>query len=243
MRRSSRSVSVVGAIDDIRDLSPLVKLMLTLGAVLILFGFGVVVRWIDVPGHGYVAFGPWAVVITGVWVLFVVHATNFTDGIDGLAAGIAAIAAVAFVILAFRWLSTPLGEARADTKTVAVLAAAVAGACIGFLRYNFNPAKIFMGDAGSLCLGLLLAGMAIVGLFKTLLLCFVVPIALGLPLADALWAIVRRTAAGQPAYRPDRKHIHHRLVDAGFSQRRAVLMLYAIAACLAGLAVYVGSPR
>ncbi len=110
------AVSVVGAIDDIRDLSPLVKLALTLGAVLILFGFGVVVRWIDVPGHGYLAFGPWAVVITGVWVLFVVHATNFTDGIDGLAAGIAAIAAMAFVILAFRWLGTPLGEARADTE-------------------------------------------------------------------------------------------------------------------------------
>lgn len=238
------TVTVIGVLDDVRDLSPLAKLLLTMAAAAVLIPLDVVVQGINVPGFGFVYLGPWARLLTLLWVVFMIHATNFIDGMDGEAAGISAIAAAAFVVLALLWLRRPQDpDVVADMSMVAVLSSAVVGASLGFLRYNFNPARIFMGDAGALLLGLLLAGLSIVGLFKTVLLCVAPVIILGLQVFDTVWAVVRRTAAGQPAYRPDRGHIHHRLLDAGLSHRQAVLILYAIAACLAGLAVFVGAPR
>jgi len=236
-------ITAVGAADDIADLRAWRKLLLSVAAATILVPFGVVVEGIAVPGHGFVGFDVFAVTATIVWVVGLVHASNLMDGMDGEAAGLTAIAASAFLVLGLMWLrvDSPVAP-HEDLALVAVMSAAVVGACLGFLRHNFHPARIFMGDAGSQLLGLLLAALAIIGLFKTVLLCVVPVIVLGLQIADTVWAIVRRKLAGRPAFAPDRGHVHHRLLDMGFSQRGAVLMLYAIAVGLAVLAIHLGSP-
>ena len=162
--------------------------------------------------------------ITILWIVGITNAVNLIDGLDGLACGVSTISSMTLLVIALR-LAEP---------DVAILTAALAGGCLGFLPYNLNPAKIFMGDTGSTFLGFILAVVSIQGLFKFYtIISFAVPfLMLGLPIFDTCFAIIRRLARGQSPMAPDRGHIHHRLIDTGFSQKQAVAMLYVISAIL-----------
>ncbi|MBD9032530.1 MAG: undecaprenyl/decaprenyl-phosphate alpha-N-acetylglucosaminyl 1-phosphate transferase, partial [Veillonella atypica] len=156
---------------------------------------------------------------------------NLIDGLDGLAAGISFIACIAVCAMTLQ-----LGQID-----LACIALALAGATVGFLRYNFNPAKIFMGDTGSMLLGYTLAAISVMGAVKTAAtIALVVPaIVLGLPILDTLFAIVRRKISGRPIFKPDKGHVHHRLLAQGLSQKQAVLMMYAVTALFGGVSVIV----
>lgn len=162
--------------------------------------------------------------ISVLWIVAITNSVNLIDGLDGLACGVSTISSMTLLVIALI-VSEP---------DVAILMAALAGACIGFLPYNLNPAKIFMGDTGSTFLGFILATVSIQGLFKFYaIISFAVPfLMLGLPIFDTCFAILRRVAKGQSPMSPDRGHIHHRLIDMGFSQKQAVAVLYIISAIL-----------
>jgi len=164
--------------------------------------------------------------VTVIWIVAITNAVNLIDGLDGLACGVSTISAATMLVIAL------LG--RVSELDVAVMMAALAGACIGFLPYNFNPAKIFMGDTGATFLGFIMATVSVEGMFKQYaIISFVVPfLMLGLPIFDVCFAVVRRVSHGQNPMKPDRGHVHHRLIDMGFSQKQAVGVLYVISAIL-----------
>ena len=220
-------VVAVGVVDDSHPLGAGVKFILQIVAALIAVGHGVVIETIANPfpwGGTYWSFGIWAVPITVIWIVAVTNSVNLIDGLDGLADGVSTIGAFTMLVIA-------LTVAEPD---VALLMAALAGGCIGFLPYNLNPAKIFMGDTGSTFLGFILATVSIEGLFKSYaIISFAVPfLMLGLPIFDTCFAILRRVSHGQSPMAPDRGHIHHRLIDMGFNQKQAVAVLYVISAIL-----------
>ena len=166
--------------------------------------------------------------VTVIWIVAVTNSVNFIDGLDGLACGVSTISAATMLVIA-------LLVSELDSELdVAVMMAALVGACIGFLPYNFNPAKIFMGDTGSTFLGFVMATVSVNGMFKQYaIISFVVPfLMLGLPIFDECFAIIRRLSRGQSPMAPDRGHVHHRLIDMGFSQKQAVGVLYVISAIL-----------
>ncbi len=219
---------VLGMIDDRWELSPLRKMGGQILIVALLWYLGVRIRSIPFTG-GEQQFADWAsFLVTLVWIIGLVNAVNFIDGVDGLAAGVCAIAAGSMCLML---LSTASWAAGAS--------AALCGACIGFLRYNFHPAKIFLGDTGSMLLGFWLATIAIASNAKaaaatTLILPLIV---MGVPVFDTLWAIVRRSLARQAPWKADRGHIHHRLLARGFTPVKTVLVLYSISFVLGASAV------
>jgi UDP-GlcNAc:undecaprenyl-phosphate GlcNAc-1-phosphate transferase len=162
--------------------------------------------------------------VTVIWIVAITNAVNLIDGLDGLACGVSTISAATMLVIAL----------LVSELDVAVMMAALVGACIGFLPYNFNPAKIFMGDTGSTFLGFVMATVSVNGMFKQYtIISFVVPfLMLGLPIFDECFAIIRRLSHGQSPMAPDRGHVHHRLIDMGFSQKQAVGVLYVISAIL-----------
>ena len=178
----------------------------------------------------YFSLGILTIPVTILWIVGITNAVNLIDGLDGLAAGVSSIAAM--TMLAVGLLTNEV--------MVAIVMAALAGSCIGFLPYNFNPAKIFMGDTGSTFLGFMLATMSIEGFFKFYaVISFAVPfLILGLPIFDTASAIMRRLMEGRNPMSPDRGHVHHRLVDMGFNVKQAVAILYAISGTL-GLAAVI----
>ena len=178
----------------------------------------------------YLVLPEWlSVIVTVIWIVFITNAVNFIDGLDGLAAGVSAIMSVSLVFISIR-----VGE-----YPIAIMGIALMGSCFGFLPFNFNPAKIFMGDTGSTFLGFMLATLSIQGVFKSYaVISFAVPLLiLGLPLFDALFAMIRRILRGESPMKADRGHLHHRLVDMGFSQKQTVFILYAISGVLGITAV------
>ena len=224
----------VGIIDDIRDLPAKVKLLFQIIAALIAAGFGVNIGYIANPfsqwfGPLYINLGWMAVPITVIWIVGVTNAVNLIDGLDGLAVGISSIASVALLALTI----------FSQNLNTAIMTAALAGAGFGFLPYNFNPAKIFMGDTGSTFLGFVLACISVQGLMKMhALISFAVPVLiLGLPIFDTLFAIIRRLLTGRSIMAPDRGHLHHRLLDMGFSQKQTVAILYTLTSILCLTAV------
>jgi UDP-GlcNAc:undecaprenyl-phosphate GlcNAc-1-phosphate transferase len=222
-------ITIVGAIDDWRELPPLWKLGGQVGAALILVLSGVYVEHFTLPFLGRVELGAAGEPITLVVLVAIMNAVNFSDGVDGLAAGVCAIAAIAFAVIAF-----DLGRGGAG-----VLALVTAGGAAGFLVHNFHPASIFMGDAGSNLLGLLLGATIIEGSLKTnALIALAAPlIVLAVPFLDTTFVVLKRMKYRRPVYRADANHFHHRFARIGFSQRRTVLWLYAWTATMAGLAV------
>lgn len=168
--------------------------------------------------------------VTILWIVAVTNAVNLIDGLDGLACGVSTISSLSMLVIAL----LVSGMDVAVEMDVAVVMAALAGACIGFLPFNFNPAKIFMGDTGATFLGYIMATMSVQGMFKMYsLISFVVPfLVLGLPIFDVTFAVIRRVSHGQNPMTPDRGHIHHRLIDMGFSQKQAVGVLYLVSAIL-----------
>jgi UDP-GlcNAc:undecaprenyl-phosphate GlcNAc-1-phosphate transferase len=214
-------MTTLGGIDDIRPLHPAVKLggQAAIAAVPIAFSGGTIsIDHVTLPVVGAFNLGPATYPVTIVWIVAIANIVNFIDGMDGLAAGFCGIAAMTFAIL-----SVSLGHAEA-----AATAAIVTGAAFGFLRYNFHPATIIMGDSGSLMLGYLLATLAIEGVLKTAAaVSLVFPlVVLALPILDTSFVILKRLKYRQPIYQADRWHFHHRFANIGFSQRRTALTLY-----------------
>jgi UDP-GlcNAc:undecaprenyl-phosphate/decaprenyl-phosphate GlcNAc-1-phosphate transferase len=245
------AIVVLGVIDDTRGVSALGKLagQVLIAGVLVLIGVQFI--WFYFPGQGLLSLSPdIAVPLTIIWVLLMVNAVNLIDGLDGLAAGIVAIAAIAF----FAYIAwSPQGNAI-EASSAALLAVIAAGAAIGFLPWNFYPAKIFMGDSGALLLGLVLAVATISGAVQNLsgppdetsgaLAAIVIPITLPLlvlsiALLDVLLAIIRRMRRGIGIGHADKEHIHHRLMDIGHTHRQAVLLMYLWSALISGSALVV----
>ena len=222
--------TTVGAIDDFRGLPWWGKLGGQVAAGAVAVGFGVTVDRFTFPGFGSQELPEWAAgAATIVWVVAIMNMVNFLDGMDGLAAGICAIAGSTFAIIGLS-----LGAPEA-----ALLSAIVAGACFGFLHHNFYPARIFMGDSGALLLGFLLATLAIEGLVKTAALAtLVLPLlVLAIPIVDTSFVVAKRLKYRQPLYEADRTHLHHRFMNIGFSQKRAVAYMYAWCGILAAAAL------
>lgn len=177
----------------------------------------------------YSQFGILSIPITIIWIVAITNAVNLIDGLDGLAVGVSAIACMTMLAV-----SLLIGEIP-----IAILLAVLAGACVGFMPYNLNPASIFMGDTGSTFLGFMLATMSIQGMFKVYaIISFAVPfLILGLPIFDTAFAFTRRILAGRSPFSADRGHVHHRLIDMGFNQKQTVAILYIISTILGLLAV------
>ena len=216
---------VVGAVDDFRGLAPLPKLGGQVIAGAIPCAFGVWIDHFTFPLFGVVDLPAWlGVPLTVVWIVAVMNMVNFLDGMDGLAAGVCAISGVTFSVLA-------LSLGRADA---AILSAIVTGACVGFLRHNFFPARIFMGDSGALVLGYTLAAVSVGGLLKTAstVVLFLPLLVLAVPIVDTSFVVAKRLKHGRPVYSADRWHLHHRFVNIGFSQRRAAVTMWAWCATL-----------
>jgi UDP-GlcNAc:undecaprenyl-phosphate/decaprenyl-phosphate GlcNAc-1-phosphate transferase len=221
---------VVGAVDDFRGLTPAPKLAGQVLAAAIPVSFGVWVDHFTFPFLGAIDL-PAAVgmPLTVIWIVAVMNMVNFLDGLDGLASGVCAIAGGTFAVLAL----------SLDKVDAAILSAIVAGACVGFLRHNFFPARIFMGDSGALVLGYTLATVAVAGLLKTAstVVLFLPLLVLAVPIIDTSFVVAKRMKYGQPVYTADRSHLHHRFVNIGFSQRRAALTMWAWCATLAAAAL------
>jgi len=217
-------IVILGILDDIYNLPAKVKLLGQIAAACVLVAFGVRVEIITNPLGGMFVLGKLAIPATLFWVVGITNTLNFIDGLDGLAAGIAAIAAFTMMLV-----NISLGQ-----TVGAVVMAILAGAAIGFLPYNFNPAKIFMGDTGAMFLGFVLAAQAVEGTVKSATaIALIVPIlALGLPIFDTAFAILRRFVNGKPLMQADKGHVHHRLLAIGLSQKQAVLFMYLISLSL-----------
>jgi len=216
---------VVGAVDDFRGLSPSVKLIGQLIAASIPPMFGVWIDHITFPFVGVLDIPAWVgVPISMLFIVAVMNMVNFLDGMDGLAAGVCAISGLTFAVIALS-----LGKVDA-----AILSAIVAGACVGFLRHNFFPARIFMGDSGALVLGFTLASISVAGLLKTAstVVLFLPLLVLAVPIIDTSFVVLKRLKYRQPISTADRSHLHHRFINIGFTQRRAALTMWAWTASL-----------
>ena len=222
-------IAVLGMIDDMKDLPAKLKFCVQIVAALIVIFSGTQIQIVLWPVTATLQ--KLSIPITLVWIVGVTNAVNLIDGLDGLAAGVTGIAALSLMVLCI----------MTGTTTAVVLTAALAGACLGFLPRNFNPAEIFMGDTGSTFLGFVLAVTSILGVFKGYaLLALVVSIfCIGLPIFDTIFAMLRRMAKHQPIMQADRGHLHHKLIDHGFSQKKAVLIMYAISIFLGLLAIFI----
>jgi len=230
--------ALVGTIDDIWDLNAGLKLIGQTGAAVIPVLAGVKVATFTLPFVGHVDLADSAVPITVIGIVAVMNVVNFTDGVDGLAAGVCTIAAATLAIIALS-LDKSCLDGQATCTSAGVLSAITAGAAFGFLYHNFHPASIFMGDAGSNLLGLLLACVAIQGTIKTAaIVALLFPLTvLAVPILDGAFVVMKRIKYGRRIYEADRWHLHHRLANIGFSQRRSVLYLYAWTLALAALAL------
>ena len=228
-------IAVMGVIDDCKNLPAKLKFVIQIiAALVVVFAGDIKIDVFTNPNflsdNPYWVLPEWlSVTLTVIWFVFITNAVNFIDGLDGLAAGVSAIMSISLVFISIR-----VGE-----YSIAILGIALMGSCFGFLPFNFNPAKIFMGDTGSTFLGFMLATLSIQGVFKSYaVISFAVPLLiLGLPLFDALFAMIRRILRGQSPMTADRGHLHHRLVDMGFSQKQTVFILYAISGVLGITAV------
>jgi len=222
--------TTVGAIDDFRRLPPGQKLLGQVVAAAIPIWFGV---WIDrftFPFVGIHELPEWVgMPVTVVWIVAIMNMVNFLDGLDGLAAGVCGISAATFCVIA-------LSLGKPDP---AVLSAIIAGACVGFLRHNFYPARIFMGDSGALLLGFILAAVSIQGLLKTAatVALFFPLLVLAVPILDTSFVVARRLKNREKVYAPDQAHLHHRFLRRGFTQRQAALTMWAWCGTLAAAAL------
>ena len=224
-------IVVLGVLDDIMALSALPKLIIQIIAAYIAVKHGCVIQFLSNPNVfsevTYLNLGWLSVPVTIIWIVAITNAVNFIDGLDGLAVGVSAISTACLIVISLLVAET----------NIAVILCALFGACLGFLPYNMNPAKIFMGDTGATFLGYILATLSVTGLFKMYaIISFAVPfLVLGVPIFDICFAFLRRIAKGQNPMKADRGHVHHRLIDMGFSQKQSVAIAYMLTAIL-GLA-------
>ncbi|NLV90960.1 MAG: undecaprenyl/decaprenyl-phosphate alpha-N-acetylglucosaminyl 1-phosphate transferase [Firmicutes bacterium] len=224
-------ILITGIIDDRRELRPLSKLIGQVGAAVIVALGGVRIEFVTNPFGGMWYLGWLSIPATVLWIVAITNMINFIDGLDGLAAGVSAIACAPLLLVALQ-----MGHLDAAAMTIAL-----AGAALGFLRYNFNPAQIIMGDTGALFLGFTLAVVSVLGAMKgAATVAMAIPaLALGLPIFDTTCVVIRRVRNGKPFYEADSSHLHHCLLAEGFSQRQVVGVLYGVACGLGAAAVVV----
>ena len=221
-------IVILGIFDDIYNLPAIFKFAVQIGAALVAVFSGFRIDVLSNPNvfssNPYWELGWLSIPVSVLWIVAITNAVNLIDGLDGLACGVSTISSMTLLVIALI-----MNEAQTP-----ILVAALVGGCLGFLPYNLNPAKIFMGDTGSTFLGFVLGAISIQGLFKHyIIISFVVPfLMLGLPIFDTCFAFIRRIAHGQSPMHADRSHVHHRLIDMGFSQKQAVAILYIVSAIL-----------
>ena len=217
-------IALLGALDDKYDLPAKLKFAVQLGvACLVVFGFNVKIEFVNIPfGSAMQPVGEWlGIPLTILWIVGVTNAINLIDGLDGLAAGVSGISFATILVMA----------ALMGNEAIVLLAAVMIGGVIGFLFYNFHPARIFMGDSGALFLGFSLAMLSLYGFKQVTVVSFVTPLLIiGVPLSDTFFAIVRRMVNHRPIFAADKGHLHHCLQQLGFSHRKTVLIIYGIAA-------------
>jgi len=226
-------IAVMGALDDIMNLNAWIKLAGQILAAGVAIRCGIVVDAISnfTPAGGTTFLNTYwlAIPVTVIWIVACTNAVNLIDGLDGLAVGVSTISSLTMLVVSL-FVAEPV---------VSLILAALTGACVGFMPYNLNPAKIFMGDVGSQMLGFVLATVSIMGMFKFhAIISFLVPLlALAVPLADTVFAFFRRIFHGQSPFHADKGHFHHRLLALGMSQKQAVAVLYGVSAVLGLIAV------
>ncbi|MDQ0062015.1 glycosyltransferase family 4 protein [Paenibacillus harenae] len=224
-------IILLGALDDRFELSAKVKLIGQIAAAcVVVFGFDVKIDLLNIPfGESMQPIAHWiAIPITILWIVGVTNAINLIDGLDGLAAGVSGIAIATIVVMA----------SLMGFQPIILLSTLLLGGIVGFLAFNFHPAKIFMGDSGSLFLGFSLATLSMLGFKQVTIVSFVTPLLIiGVPLSDTFFAIIRRWVNKRPVFAPDKGHLHHRLRDLGFSHRKTVLIIWGVAAIFGGLAI------
>lgn len=230
----SSIIVISGIIDDTRGMSPKLKILFQLMAGMVLIMGDVKIEFITNPfsKSNVLFYLKWfSIPITLFWIVGITNTLNLIDGLDGLAAGVAGISSLSLMLVA----------AKFGYSNIIILSAIIAGGCLGFLPYNFNPAKIFMGDTGSLFLGFMLAAISIEGVMKSVAaIAVVVPILiLGVPIFDTTFAIFRRLLSGKSIMSADKSHLHHRLLNKGFSQKKTVLILYGISGIFGIFAVII----
>lgn len=227
-------ITIIGILDDTKTLKPLQKLIGQVLAALVVIAFGTKIEQITIPFLYQVGLSDaFSVILTLLWIVGITNAINLIDGLDGLSSGITLIACISLLII-FCLNGSPL--------IAIILITALIGALVGFLPFNFAPAKTFIGDTGSNFLGFMLAVISILGIAKTYTLAVIIlpVIVLGLPIFDVVWAIIRRIIKGKSlkaVFKADKGHLHHKLVAKGFSQKQAVLILYGISAAFGMFAV------
>ncbi|RKP47384.1 undecaprenyl/decaprenyl-phosphate alpha-N-acetylglucosaminyl 1-phosphate transferase [Cohnella endophytica] len=224
-------IVLLGALDDKFDLSAKLKLLIQIGAAcIVVFGYDVKINLLNIPfGSSMQPLGEWlSIPLTIFWIVGVTNAINLIDGLDGLAAGVSGIAVATILVMGIIM----------GSSTVVLLSTVLLGSIVGFLFFNFHPAKIFMGDSGSLFLGFALATLSMLGFKQITIVSFVTPLLIiGVPLSDTFFAIVRRWIHKKPIFAPDKGHLHHCLQQLGFSHRMTVLIIYGIATFFGACAV------
>eukprot|EP01047_Picozoa_sp_COSAG01_P000287 COSAG01_NODE_4_length_55812_cov_1344.168109_49_plen_375_part_00 len=224
-----------GILDDRHPLSPKIKLLSQCTAAIIAIQFGNNIEWLSNPLGGIIYLGTLSKALTFCWIIGVINAFNLIDGIDGLAAGIACIASLAMTIIAFKM----------QNLHTAMLSLALTSSCLAFLKYNRYPAKIFMGDSGSMLIGFVLAYLSITGVLKSSLSLSVFSplLILALPLSDTIYTIFRRLKNKNKLFTADKKHLHHQLLNLGYSIPKITMGLCCISALLSGLAILINLPK
>jgi len=222
-------IVVVGMLDDVYELGPKFKFFMQILAGIIVVSTGTKIDFIMWPFWQYIK--PFAAPVTVIWIVGLINAVNLIDGLDGLAAGVTSIASICLMVLCV----------VSGSELAVVLTAALAGSCLGFLPRNFSPAEVYMGDTGSTFLGYVLAVCSCIGVFKSYAILSIVlaVLAMALPICDTLFAMIRRAVNHKPIMMADRGHLHHRLVDAGYSNKQAVIILYGLSAVSALIAVLI----
>ncbi|OOO00064.1 MAG: undecaprenyl-phosphate alpha-N-acetylglucosaminyl 1-phosphate transferase [Epulopiscium sp. Nele67-Bin004] len=213
-------IFILGVFDDIYELGSKLKLSVQFLSATVAVLCGIRIEFLSIPFLELFDLNLFSIPFTIIWIIAITNAVNLIDGLDGLAAGVSSIAAICLMVL----------SVYSGHPTAVFLTVILAGSCLGFLPYNFNPASIFMGDTGSTFLGYMLSITSILGLLKgyTIGTVFIAILVLGLPIFDTTFAIFRRLLAGRPIMSPDRGHLHHRLVDKGYSHKHAVVTLYGV---------------
>jgi len=230
-------IVILGVMDDILTLKALPKFLVQIAAAGVAVYHGCVIQFVSNPNvfssNTYVDLGWIAIPLTIIWIVAITNAVNFIDGLDGLAVGVSAISTASLLVIAL----------MVQEWAICIVLAALLGACLGFIPYNKNPAKIFMGDTGATFLGFILACLSVQGLFKFYaVISFAVPVlVLGVPIFDICFAFLRRILKGQNPMKADRGHVHHRLIDMGFNQKQAVAISYMLTAILGLAAVLLTS--
>lgn len=226
---------LLGLVDDVYDLSPKYKLVIQIGAALVAFLLGVKIEFINNPIGAPVFLGLFTLPVTILWLVGISNALNFIDGVDGLAGAVSTISAVTLCIVAL--------SSNNPQPIIALVSAILAGSMMGFLLFNFNPAKIFMGDSGALFSGFTLAALSVLGVFKSLTLTILLPLfILSVPIMDITFSVFRRISKGKNPFVADSEHIHHKLLKAGLSHNKTVALFILISVSTGILAVsFVGA--